>query len=252
MYKKIAFAVAGVLLAASPLVVSAQNVSLPTIPSNPTTAQLEALIVELTQLLQQLLQQHGANVPIHGCPEYTFPACSTGTYIPSSTDANGCTVPVHYMCALSQSDSLVATDPTPVPFSIVAGGTTGVTVSNFTLQPSGENMNVQQMGLYLRGRQGSPQDVTRAYVYQGSTLVGTATFVGTTLSNNCPPANSSLGAPSGGCYFATTTVSSLAASAKCTNQLHHQGRHSADRNRATRQSGRSGRHRSFRCRSSRG
>jgi hypothetical protein len=69
-------------------------------------------------------------------------------------------------------------------------------------------MNLQQVGLYLRGS-ASPQDVTHAYVYQGSTLVGTVIFTGQTFSNNCPPANSSLGAPAGGCYFATTTVSSF-------------------------------------------
>jgi hypothetical protein len=103
------------------------------------------------------------------------------------------------------NSSLIATNPNPIQYSITSSGTTGVTVGSFTLQPSGENVNLQQIGLDLPAQQASPSDITRAYVYQGSSLLGTVIFTGSATSN-CPPAFT--GIQSGGCYFATTTVSS--------------------------------------------
>jgi PKD repeat protein len=55
MLKKIAFALAGLTLLASPLVVSAQQFALPTIPPNATVSDLQNLIGQLTQILNQLL-----------------------------------------------------------------------------------------------------------------------------------------------------------------------------------------------------
>jgi hypothetical protein len=162
MYKKIAFAAVGVLVAASPFLVSAQTVALPIISPNLTVSQIQALIAELTQLLQQKLGQPSANV------------------------------------------TLAASNPTPVPYSIVAGGTTGVIVGAFSLQPSGDNVNLQQIGLDLQAQQASPSDVSRAYIYQGATLVGTTIFTGS-QTETCPSAFT--GVPAGGCYFATTTIS---------------------------------------------
>jgi PKD repeat protein len=56
------------------------------------------------------------------CPVYTFPSCTTGTYIPQTTDANGCTVPGHYDCMPSPSATFIAspssgTAPLSVTFS---------------------------------------------------------------------------------------------------------------------------------------
>lgn len=103
------------------------------------------------------------------------------------------------------SGSLTASNPNPIPASIVAGGTTGVTVGAFTLQPSGENMYLQQIGLDLQQQKSvSASDITQAYVYEGSTLVGTVSFAGSS-TGTCPPAFT--GVPAGSCYFATTTIS---------------------------------------------
>jgi PKD repeat protein len=55
MLKKIAFAAAGLSLLITPLAVSADIISLPSIPANPTIAQLQILVAQLAQILQQLL-----------------------------------------------------------------------------------------------------------------------------------------------------------------------------------------------------
>lgn len=55
MRKKIATSIIGFALVAAPVFVAAQ--SLPTIPQNPTIEQLQQLVIQLTQILQQLLEQ---------------------------------------------------------------------------------------------------------------------------------------------------------------------------------------------------
>jgi len=102
--------------------------------------------------------------------------------------------------------TLTASNPNPIPASIVAGGTTGVTIGAFTLQPSGENMNLQQIGLDLAAQYASPWDISHVYIYEGSNLVGAFPFTASATSA-CPP--NFTGVFSGGCYFATTTISSV-------------------------------------------
>lgn len=55
MRKKFATSIIGLALLAAPILVTAQ--SLPSIPPNPTIEQLQQLVVQLTQILQQLLEQ---------------------------------------------------------------------------------------------------------------------------------------------------------------------------------------------------
>jgi len=144
-----------------------------------------------------------ANVPASLTPGQSYDLYVTNQYGTSNT------VHVQVLSVLvSTSGTLTAGNPNPIPYSIAAGGSTGVTVGSFVLQPSGENMSLQQIGLDMPANQSSRSDITHAYVYQGSTLVGTATFAGSPLGT-CPPAFT--GTISGGCYFATTTISSSAA-----------------------------------------
>lgn len=92
--------------------------------------------------------------------------------------------------------SLAASVPTPIAYSQTAGGTTGVTVGTFTLQPSSGAVNLQKVALRLNSNMASSSDLMngQVMVYQGSNMVGTVSFNGVT--------------PSGGYYIATTTLAS--------------------------------------------
>jgi PKD repeat protein len=72
---------------------------------------------------------------INSCPNYTFPACTSGAYVPASSDQNGCTVPAHYLCPAFTAVPTTGAAPLSVAFSgtgtsIAYGdGTFGPTVS---------------------------------------------------------------------------------------------------------------------------
>ncbi|OGG53392.1 hypothetical protein A2851_00235 [Candidatus Kaiserbacteria bacterium RIFCSPHIGHO2_01_FULL_53_29] len=55
MLKKVTFASVGLILLASPLAISAQTISLPSVPSNASIEQLQQIVLQLIQVLQQLL-----------------------------------------------------------------------------------------------------------------------------------------------------------------------------------------------------
>ncbi|HVM73302.1 MAG TPA: peptidoglycan-binding domain-containing protein [Candidatus Paceibacterota bacterium] len=93
----------------------------------------------------------------------------------------------------SGTASLAITNPSPLSFANVAGGTTGVTVGTFTLQPTSDSINLQKIGLSLNSNLASSSDVTRAYIYNGATQIGSVIFTGS---------------PVGGKYYATSTLSS--------------------------------------------
>src|SRR6266403_2304196 len=61
MLKKIATVATGLVLFASPILATAQVYSLPSLPANPSIEQLQALIVQLTEILQQLLASRNSN-----------------------------------------------------------------------------------------------------------------------------------------------------------------------------------------------
>jgi hypothetical protein len=92
------------------------------------------------------------------------------------------------------SASLAITNPSPLSFAQVAGGTTGVTVGTFTLQPSSDSVNLQNIGLSLNSTKASSADVMRAYIYNGATQVGSVIFTGS---------------PVGNYYYATSSLSNL-------------------------------------------
>ena len=80
-------------------------------------------------------------------------------------------------------------DPSSPSRTLVAGGTTGVTVGVMKLRASNENVNLTKIGLTLAGgtygtkstasggdANSGVNDIVQAYIYNGSTLVGTAQF----------------------------------------------------------------------------
>jgi len=90
--------------------------------------------------------------------------------------------------------SLAITNPSPLSYALIAGGTTGVTVGTFTLQPSSDSVNLQNIGLSLNSSKASSADVTRAYIYNGATQIGSVLFTGS---------------PVNGYYYATSSIASL-------------------------------------------
>jgi hypothetical protein len=92
------------------------------------------------------------------------------------------------------SASLAITNPSSLSFAQVAGGTTGVTIGTFTLQPTSDSISLQNIGLSLNSNMASSSDISRAYIFNGSTQVGTVIFTGS---------------PVGHYYYATSTVSGL-------------------------------------------
>ncbi len=79
--------------------------------------------------------------------------------------------------------------------TMVAGGSTGVTVGAVKFRASNEDVNLTKVGLSLAGgwygtksnanggtTNGGVSDVLRVYIYDGATLVGQATFTGTTAT----------------------------------------------------------------------
>jgi hypothetical protein len=94
--------------------------------------------------------------------------------------------------------SLAVTVPTPISYGQVAGGTTGVTVGTFTLQPSSDSVNLQEIGLALNSNFASSSDIARAYIYNGATQIGSVIFTGSPVSFN-----------SGMYYLATSSISTL-------------------------------------------
>lgn len=71
----------------------------------------------------------------------------------------------------------VSVDSSSPSYTVAAGGTTGVTMGVIKLRPTGENLNLTKLGLTLTS--GAAADLGTVYLYQGSTLVGTAYFTGT-------------------------------------------------------------------------
>lgn len=86
------------------------------------------------------------------------------------------------------SGSLTASIDSSTPsFALAAAGSTGVNIGVFKFRASNENVTVSKIGLVLTS--GSSSDLGTVYLYQGATLLGTATFTGgntvatSTLSN---------------------------------------------------------------------
>ncbi len=84
--------------------------------------------------------------------------------------ANGGTMTVN-------SGSLAASvDSSSPSYTVVAGGSTGATVGVVKFRATNEALNLTKVGLTLTA--GSSTDVTNVYLYNGATLLGTATFTG--------------------------------------------------------------------------
>ncbi|MEK7614283.1 MAG: peptidoglycan-binding domain-containing protein [Patescibacteria group bacterium] len=69
-----------------------------------------------------------------------------------------------------------AVDSSSPNYSVVAAGSTGVTVGIVKFRASNEAVNLSKLGLTLTS--GAAADLGTVYIYNGTTMVGTATFTG--------------------------------------------------------------------------
>ncbi len=96
---------------------------------------------------------------------------------PSVVTANGAIMTV------AAGSLTVTVDPSSPSYALAAGGTTGQTMGVVRLLATNEAVNLTKLGLTLTNTSSSTsQDLTQVYIYDGSTLVGTATFTGTDTS----------------------------------------------------------------------
>ena len=68
----------------------------------------------------------------------------------------------------------ISVDVSTPPYSISAGGATGVTMGVYTFRPKNEAINLAQIGLTLAS--GVTGDLSKLYIYNGPTLLGIANF----------------------------------------------------------------------------
>jgi len=73
----------------------------------------------------------------------------------------------------------LSTDSSAPSYALVAGGATGQTVNVIKLRAANEALTLTKLGLTLTNTaSSSSSDLTQVYIYDGATLVGTATFTG--------------------------------------------------------------------------
>ncbi|MEK7109545.1 MAG: peptidoglycan-binding domain-containing protein [Patescibacteria group bacterium] len=98
---------------------------------------------------------------------------------------------------IASGSATVAVDSSSPAYALKAAGATGVTASVLKFRATNEALNLTKIGLTLvnsvggaksrgaaanSGTNGGVDDVVQAYIYNGATLVGTATFTGSNLT----------------------------------------------------------------------
>jgi len=95
---------------------------------------------------------------------------SSNTVTPTGSTATGQTMTIG---AASLAVSLDSSSPSA---TLVAGGTTGVTLGAYKFHASNDSVNLQRVGLVLTS--GSAADLTNVTLWSGSTQIGVASFAG--------------------------------------------------------------------------
>jgi hypothetical protein len=127
--------------------------------------------------------QWGTYLTDHGikAPEFSATGVALGdTIIPTGPATAGTQMKI---VPASVSDTLtISLDPASSSYSIVAGGSTGVTLGVFDLRASGENIALTKLGISLAS--GHAADLSEVYIYNSTTgaFLGTAQFANSTLT----------------------------------------------------------------------
>ena len=99
----------------------------------------------------------------------------TGSTSGGSVTSTGSTATGQTLTIASGSFA-VTIDPSTSNYATVAAGSTGVTIGTFKFRATNENVNLTKVGLTLSTS--TPSDLGTVYLYQGATLLGSATFTG--------------------------------------------------------------------------
>ncbi len=99
----------------------------------------------------------------------------TGVTSGATVTATGSTATGQTLTIASGSFA-VTIDPSTSNYSTVAAGTNGVTIGTFKFRATNENVNLTKVGLTLSTS--TAADLGTVYLYQGATLLGSATFTG--------------------------------------------------------------------------
>jgi hypothetical protein len=101
--------------------------------------------------------------------DYSMTGVTSGsTVLPTFGNGNGGIMTPH------TSSFAVNIDSSTPNYTTVAGGYTGVNIGVYKFHATNESVNLTKVGLILTS--GSASDLSNVYVYQGSTLLGTAVF----------------------------------------------------------------------------
>ncbi len=122
---------------------------------------------------------------------------ATGVTSSNSVTATGSTATGQTL-TIATGSFAVSIDPSTSNYTTVAAGSTGVTIGTFKFRATNEAVNLTKVGLTLSTS--TSADLTTVYLYQGATLLGTATFTGSNTT-------------------ATSTLNSVLALAKDTDVL---------------------------------
>jgi len=96
---------------------------------------------------------------------------SGNTITPTVTVGNSGT-----MTVAASASVTVSVDPSSPSYAVAAGGTSGVTLGVIKLRATNEALSLTKLGLTLTS--GTASSLNQVYLYQGATLIGTATFTG--------------------------------------------------------------------------
>lgn len=86
------------------------------------------------------------------------------------------------LMTLASGSVTVSKDSSSPSYTIVASGSTGVTAGVMKFRATNEDVTLQRVGLQLSGGTASSTDLTMVSIWDGSTKVGEATFVGNNIN----------------------------------------------------------------------
>jgi len=106
---------------------------------------------------------------VGGATAYTGTGATSGNTVTASVVSSNSGL----MTIAGTATLVLAVDYSSPSYSVTAGGTTGVILGSYRLRASNEAVNLQKLGLTLTG---AVANVSQVYLYNGSTLIGTAVF----------------------------------------------------------------------------
>lgn len=111
------------------------------------------------------------NWGIQASPSITVTGVTSGADVTETVTAS-----VGQVQTVSAGYLTVTTDSSSPSYALVAAGTTGNVVGSYKIRATNDSVNLNKLGLKLTA--GAASDLTNVTIWDGSTQVGSATFVG--------------------------------------------------------------------------